>query len=80
MREFGQRHFDQMRAALGAALCNSDGTARLPGNDLGNVAAAILAYQAAEKMLTDSQEKALLLAAIVLKTGLSRFCRTLVYP
>lgn len=80
LRDFGRARYDGLRAALGAALCNADGTASLPGSSLTDVAAAILAYGVAEGAITTSSEKALVLAAIVTRTGINSFCRSLMRP
>ena len=80
LRDFGRTRFDSLRAALGAALCNTNGTSSLPGSSLTDVAAAILAYGVADEVITTSSEKAVVLAAIVTRTGVDRFCRSLMRP
>ena len=77
LRDFGVRHFDGLRAGLGAALCKDDGTAKLPGDDIRSIATAILAYQVTAETFHATEEKALVLAALVMKVGINRFCNGL---
>ncbi|MGB7450081.1 MAG: hypothetical protein WA892_13285 [Ornithinimicrobium sp.] len=74
LRDFGQQRFDNLKVGLAAALCNVDGTPRLPGNDIEQIATAYLALEVARDAIQGDTQKALLLAAIVTKIGLTRFC------